>query len=89
MLAHVPIDVFMQEYGIILKVFEHGQVWRNTIAAYYSITPSEAKELLTRLMFDGSGSPNTEWEPSKGNDLLPCLLELRYVIRKEANFERA
>ena len=52
-------------YGIIEKFLEHPDVWTEKISAYYSITSQEVKIIFSRLMFDGSIRPDTEWEPTK------------------------
>ena len=67
---------------VVLLYIEFGQEWKSHVAAYYAIDESCAKKIFTRLPLHGSLVPDDEWEPTRGNDILPCLLELRQTFLK-------
>ena len=85
----IPANEFNERFDTMVKVMQHTPTWTENIAAYYAIRPEEVKGILMRLMFDGSGRPDPEWEPTKGTDSLPCLLELRNAMDEGWGVEAA
>ena len=76
----LPMANIEKTYEVLLKVRSNMATWKEGVAAYYGITPEQAKTMLNRMIFFGSIQPDPDWESPRTCDVLPCLLELRFCI---------
>ena len=70
------------EFGTFLKYEKNPRAWRDQQAEYYTIGKDESQTIFVRMPCGGSLRPDAEWEAARTDDLLPCMLQLRYEVRK-------